>query len=252
MLVPNLSVWISMFTRDRTSSTLVRSAKLRKASRRGLPARVSVAISLELRRQRRVGDLQLLADAAQRLVDTRPRLDADNQQVDRVRQAVTDLLAPRLDRTAEPDVRQVIPERRSQDGEDERARRPAEEIDDGTAEHDRREQLRRSRRASPAMRRSIRRRRACARSGPCPSAIWARSRGTRFASSAAVVADQRDRLACPRRVGAICESRRCANCGSSETRRLRPSRRRSTRKMHRASRRSCESMASSRSSPCGR
>ena len=44
MLVPNLSVCTSMATSDRTSSTPVRAAKFLNASRRGLPARVSVVI----------------------------------------------------------------------------------------------------------------------------------------------------------------------------------------------------------------
>ena len=44
MLVPNRSVWTSIATSDRTSSTLVRSAKFLNASMRGLPARVSAEI----------------------------------------------------------------------------------------------------------------------------------------------------------------------------------------------------------------
>src|SRR5688572_11476569 len=44
-LVPNLSVWISMVTSDWRSSTPVRSARLRSASERGLPARSSRLIS---------------------------------------------------------------------------------------------------------------------------------------------------------------------------------------------------------------
>ena len=90
MLVPKRSVCTSMATSARTSSTRVRAAKFLKASIRGLPARISVVIMLQFGSERRMGDLQLVAGFQDGLVEPAAGLDADDHQVQRVRQAVFD------------------------------------------------------------------------------------------------------------------------------------------------------------------
>ena len=71
-------------TSELRSSTPVRSARLRSASARGLPARSSRLIRRSSSDRSGYGERQLLADALQRLVEAEARFDADDQQVERV------------------------------------------------------------------------------------------------------------------------------------------------------------------------
>ena len=95
-LVPNLSVWISMAASDDRSSTPVRSARLRSASARALPARSSRLIS------RSSSDSSGCANASSsptrwmRLVEAQAGLDAHHQQVERVGQRQADAVLAAL------------------------------------------------------------------------------------------------------------------------------------------------------------
>src|ERR1700730_640436 len=84
MLVPNRSVWISIADNARTSSTFVRAAKFLNASSRGFAGRGFCRDEPQLFRQRWVRDLELIARLDDGLVDARPRLDAHDQQVQRI------------------------------------------------------------------------------------------------------------------------------------------------------------------------
>jgi len=93
MLVPNRSVWTSIDTSDRTSSTFVPVGEVLE----GLEARLAGpdlgVDQAQLVGQGGVRDLQFLGRLEDRLVETKPRLDAHDQQVEGVGQAVHDHLA---------------------------------------------------------------------------------------------------------------------------------------------------------------
>ena len=115
MLVPKRSVWISIATRARTSSTLVRSAKLRNASMRGLPARISLVTCCSSSASAGCDERQLLARLQHRLIERQAGLDADDDQIERVGQAVADLLLPAGDDPAD-DAGRAADRRRSPAG----------------------------------------------------------------------------------------------------------------------------------------
>ena len=92
MLVPKRSVCTSIATSARTSSTRVRAAKFLNASMRGLPARTSVVIVRSSDARSGCEISQLLAGLQDGLIETAAGLDADDDQVERVRQPVLDPL----------------------------------------------------------------------------------------------------------------------------------------------------------------
>ena len=110
---------------------------------RGLPARVSARDHLQFPRQRRIRQHQFFGDAIERLIDAGSGLDADDQQIDRVRQTVLNFLPARVDGAAEPEVRHVIADQRDEDREDQRACPVPKMTDDQAEHHHRQHELRR-------------------------------------------------------------------------------------------------------------
>ena len=98
----------------RTSSTFVRSAKFLNASIRGLPARISVVMIRSSSDERRVRHGQLLGRLHDGLIEAHAGLDADDQQVERIGQAVCDQLLSLLGLPRQPEARHHVADDRHQ------------------------------------------------------------------------------------------------------------------------------------------
>ena len=139
--MPNLSVWISIVTSELRSSTPVRSARLRSASERGLPARSSRLISRSSSDSSGYANCELGADALQRLVEAEARLDADDQQVEHVGERQADAVGALLRHARQHHARQDVAEAEA-----------AERDQHVRLDHDRRREAARTARARTAMR----------------------------------------------------------------------------------------------------
>ena len=106
--VPKRSVWISMATSDLMSCRPVARPGCGAPLPAAVPARISRFTSAELLAQDRADPVDLFRDPHQRLVEPESRLDADHQQIERVRQRPLHLLLPALDpaptKTAAPRI----------------------------------------------------------------------------------------------------------------------------------------------------
>ena len=104
-LVPNLSVWISIVTSELRSSTPVRSARLRSASERALPARSSRLISFSSSAEIGIRESELGADAGHGLIEAEAGFDADDEQVERVGERQADAVRAALGQPREDHAR---------------------------------------------------------------------------------------------------------------------------------------------------
>ena len=89
---------------------------------RGLPARVSADTSSSSLASAGYRSANSSAHPIQRLIDTGARLDADDHQVDGVREAVLDLFAPGLDGAAQPQRGDEVCQCRRQEADGKQAR----------------------------------------------------------------------------------------------------------------------------------
>ena len=88
--MPSWSAWITARTKFESSVASTRSAILRSATVRVSPTRISLSIERELVDQRAFHVLDQLRDRA---VEAEARLDADGEQIERVRQLAADRVA---------------------------------------------------------------------------------------------------------------------------------------------------------------
>ena len=109
-LVPSFSVWISMATSDFTSSTPVRSDSARSASCRGFPATISRLTTSNSSLKAGTGKLEFLRDLHEGGVQPEPRLDADDQEVQRVGEGIRDLLLALPDLPPKHEIREEVPD----------------------------------------------------------------------------------------------------------------------------------------------
>ena len=192
------------------------------------------------------------ADAAQRLVDARARLDADDQQVDGVRQAVADLAcgAPRSRARA---TGRHDSSRSSRPGREDQRPSPVPKTNDdratntttgsascASANSDRRPRRRDSRAGQHAL-----------RCGPSPSATSARTTGPACASGAGIVAERPSRrlAACRRAAGHLRQAalRRPADRSAASSAAAAATRPTATKTDDERQQISCRSMLSTRS-----
>ena len=109
-LVPSFSVWISIATRD---LHVLDPGPFRKRPQRflpGFPRHHFPVDDVELLAQRRTGKHELLRDLDEGGVQSQPRLDADDQQVERVREGIRDLLLALADLPSKHEIREEEPD----------------------------------------------------------------------------------------------------------------------------------------------
>ena len=149
-----------------------------------MPARISVVIEPQLLGERRMRDVQLVAGLHDRLVDAGARLDADDHQIERVRQPVPNLLLAQRGLPAEPHARQHVAERRRRAARSTTARSRTT-MQRQTADDERQQQLRPRRRRPRPSGCDSRRSPAGGAAASCPSATSARPAGTASARGSA-------------------------------------------------------------------
>ena len=88
----------------------MRSARLRSASERGLPARSSRLISRSSSESSGYANASSCADALQRLVEAEARLDADDEQVEHVGERQADAMRAPLRQARQHHARQDVAE----------------------------------------------------------------------------------------------------------------------------------------------
>ena len=123
------------------SSTPVRSTRLRRASARGLPARISID-QMEFVAQIGMGVMQVLAHSHEGLVERQAGFHANDCEVQRVGQAEANAQLPLLDHSLQNEARQK--EAQSGDPGREGKVRKALEREDNKGSERRRERARRN------------------------------------------------------------------------------------------------------------
>ena len=108
-LVPSFSVWISIATRDLTSSTPVLSESARNASCRGFPATISRLTMSNSSLNAGLESWNSSVIFTKAAFSPEARLDADDQQVQPVREGVRDLLLALADLPSKHEIREEEP-----------------------------------------------------------------------------------------------------------------------------------------------